>query len=74
MHDSSRKRLERANVRVVEAEDRLDAQRAYLARIEAGGGDTAQARRLLEALLDAVEVAKAMRRQVLSDIAGYGKP
>jgi hypothetical protein len=64
-----RQHLMQANLRVVEAEKRIAAQRALIARLENEGRDSEGSRKLLVSMLDGLESMKAHRRQILEQLA-----
>ncbi|WP_194724633.1 hypothetical protein [Noviherbaspirillum malthae] len=64
-----RQHLMQANLRVVEAEKRIAAQRALIARLENEGRDSEGSRKLLASMLDGLESMKAHRRQILEQLA-----
>jgi len=64
-----RQHLMQANLRVVEAEKRIAAQRALIARLENEGRDSEGSRKLLVSMLDGLEFIKAHRRQILEQLA-----
>lgn len=64
-----RQHLMQADLRVVEAEKRIAAQRALIARLENEGRDSEGSRKLLASMLDGLESMKAHRRQILERLA-----
>jgi hypothetical protein len=64
-----RQQLMQANLHVVEAEKRIAAQRALVARLQEEGRDSEGARKLLASMLDGLESMKARRRQIVEHLA-----
>lgn len=66
---SEKQQLIQANLRIVEAENRIDAQRALIERLQNEGRDPEASRKLLLSMLDALESMKDHRRQLLGQLA-----
>jgi hypothetical protein len=62
--------LERSNFNIVEMEKRIDAQRALIDKARLSGRDPIESRKALGIMLESLQAAKDLRRQLIRELAG----
>lgn len=65
----NRSDLERSNLNIVEMEKRIDAQRALIDKARLSGRDPMESRNALGIMLESLQAAKDLRRQLIRELA-----